>query len=226
MSIPIIPAVIIGGVAYVAVTQGFVPGPGPTRNTSPSGGVTVGQAIDSRPSIPATTGQVRIASRLQSMRAPGALGADNLGIASAYPSDARVDLELQSKLDAIEAAAKKAYDDADDVARSKAAETLNGELKLNPKLTGNEDWKTISAVVGGATGAAAGVALCGPVCGKVGALCGAYLGAKIHELVAKYGDDLKAWLDDKWSNALNTHTTEELIVIRDAELASYLSNPF
>lgn len=114
-------------------------------------------------------------------------------------SQVNSDPVLQQKLDQVEALAKKTYEDANAVAKAAAADKLNKELKLDPPLTGHEDWKTVCAVVAAAAGAAAGGALCGPICAKVGALCGAYLGAKLGDLLAKNYDDLKDWLEGKWS---------------------------
>ncbi len=110
------------------------------------------------------------------------------------------DPALQQKLDALEAAAKKAFNDANEVAKAKAAEYLNKELKLDPPLTGHEDWEAVSAVVAGAAGAAAGTALCGPVCGKLGAMAGAYLGTEIGEWLGKAWPEIEEWLDDTWSD--------------------------
>lgn len=210
MTSAIIPAIIVGGVVYTATQTGTSspPGPAPGYGT----GAYPGNPIPGSGSAPGVVG----ATTQNPVRRPAGtkaviqLGASTLSNAlgigaatqktSAWQSPANYDPELQKKFDLIEAAAKKNFEDANEVAKAKAAETLNKELKLDPPLTGHEDWKTVSAVVGGATGGAVGAAIAGPIGAKLGALVGAYLGVKLEELIEKNWDDLEDWIGDKWGD--------------------------
>lgn len=199
-----LPIAIIGGVTYALTRQddaatapngGAAPVGGPT-NYSPSGrtqpGATVGQVSAVR--VSATKYQIK------NMPSRTMLGAAPTNKATGWPSDLNIDPELKKKLDLIEAAAHKAFDDANEVAKAQAAETLNKELKLDPPLTGHEDWKTVGAVAGGAVGGIVGGYFGGPLGAKLGALVGAYLGTKLADLLAKNWDELKSWVSDKWGD--------------------------
>lgn len=205
MTLPILPAVVIGGATYVAVNGAGAPEPsGPVRPPAPLPGQTVNQTVARNPSVPYTP--VTVSRRILALQATARPTAGSIAF-SDPPSNpigpggnAPVDPELQKKLDAIESAAAKAYSDMDEVARAEAVDRLNKDLELDPPIDYGSDWKTISAAAGGAAGAAAGAAVCGPICGKVGALAGAYLGAEIHDLIAKNWDELEAWIGDKWGD--------------------------
>lgn len=204
---PIVPAVIIGGVAYVA-TQGDGDPKEGTRPTAPLPGQTLEQVAAGtvRKSTTATYTPVTVSRRIYQLQATARPQASSVAFAydpskpagpgGGYP----VDPELQKKLDEIEAAAEKAYNDMDEVARAEAVDKMNKELELDPPLEYGADWKTISAAAGGYAGAAAGTAICGPVCGKIGAMAGAYLGVQLEELIAKNWDELEAWIKDKWGD--------------------------
>ena len=192
MALPILPIVIIGGVAYTLV-----------------------EATSDEAESPPTTGPVRAPQRLADVQArlPSIIRTSGLmkrvngfGIAATSPTNKTVDPELQKKLDAIEAAAAKAYEDMSDVAKVEAISTLN-ELAGYEVLPLDADlsWEVISGAIGGATGFAAGNYLCGPVCGKVGAMAGAYLATELKELIDQDMEELKDWLNKKvWGNIKDT----------------------
>lgn len=75
-------------------------------------------------------------------------------------------------------------------AKVAGAAILNEKLKLNPPLSGKEDYKALSARVGGAVGGAAAGAVCAYFsAGAAAPLCamgGAYLGTKLGPVVAEY----------------------------------------
>lgn len=167
----LVPVLGVGGavVAYQAVATPAKP-PGPTQYTTPSPGSSPpAPPRYTPPGGPAHTnkfllGSVSTAPAIKTTTWNyGAPGSSN-----------NIDPSLRAKLDAAMAYAKKQFENANEVAKAKAADALNKEFKLDPKLTGHEDWDTISAVVGGATGAALGAAIGGPFGAKVGALLGAY----------------------------------------------------
>ncbi len=90
-----------------------------------------------------------------------------------------------------------------DVAKVEAAEILNRELKLDPPLTGHEDWDETARRAGKATGATVGAAACvasgyaaaaAPICGLVGA----YLGEKLGPLLKKTYPEVRDWCEDRW----------------------------
>ncbi len=204
MSLPIVPAVVIGGVAYVAVTGAADAAPGVVRPPAPLPGQTVGQAVGRNPNVQYTP--VNVSRRTMAFVAAVRPSAGSIAFGDPLSNPigpgggAPVDPLLQKKLDEIEAAAAKVYSDMDEVARAEAVDKINKELKLEPPIEYGSDWKTITSAAAGAAGAAAGAAVCGPICGKVGALAGAYLGAEIHDLVAKNWDELESWISDKWGD--------------------------
>ncbi len=124
-------------------------------------------------------------------------------VQSAYPGADTIDPELQKKLDYFKAQAQKNFEDMDAVARAEAAEYLNKELKLDPPLTGHEDWDETAARTGKAAGAVVGAAACAatgygaavaPICGLVGA----YLGEKLGPLLKKTWPEVKEWCENRW----------------------------
>lgn len=214
MSSALVPAVIVGGVAYVATRPkgppaqptshpGYGPGAYPGQPTVGAGNAPGVLAVSAQnPIPPGYRGKVQF-----SPSATAAILGMRTGSAAPRPqtvwnygNDQNLDPSLKAKFDEIEAAAQKAYNDANEVAKAKAADALNKELKLDPPLTGHEDWKTVSAVVGGATGGAIGGAIGGPLGAKLGALAGAYLGVKLEELIEKNLDEIKEWISDKWGD--------------------------
>lgn len=205
MSVPIVPLVMVGGAAYALHAYGdgdVVPPTGkapvlgfgagmtqPLKN--PDGSIKSGQKI--------TFTSGALAGIKQSLSAT-ALGTKPTGVATSWDSPMNIDPELKKKLDEVEAYAQKAFNDANEVAKAKAAVALNEGLKLDPPLTGHEDWKTVASVVGGATGGAIGGYIGGPWGAKIGALAGAYLGVKLADLIDKNWEEVKAWLSDKWGD--------------------------
>jgi hypothetical protein len=206
MSSALIPVVIVGGAGAYALTRGGTSTAAP--QTPPKYGLAAfpGQPIPSAgaaPGVVATYGNAAVPGRKIQLGAATLHSIGALGAApkiTAWSSPANIDPQLQAKFDQIEAAAQKAYNDANEVAKAKAAEALNKDLKLDPPLTGHEDWKTVSAVVGGATGGAIGAAIGGPIGAKIGALAGAYLGVKLEDLIEKNLDEIKAWVSDTWGD--------------------------
>lgn len=185
-----------GGVAYVATrAPASVPPPGDTTQKAPDSGSTLVQQI-----APAKTGRRRAPI---SMRARiGAVSAFATSSQTSY-GGSTVDPEERQKLEQLEAAAEAKFNRLTAEAKAEAAKKLNEQLNLSPPLKGNEDWKTIASVVGGAAGAAAGTYVCGPLCGKVGALVGAYLGAELADLMDKGYDELKSWIASQWDDAVD-----------------------
>lgn len=204
----ILPAVVIGGITYTLVKQSSDPiAPvGAATQYSPSYGTTLDQQLAGvKTAPPPPSGTVKATGSLTSkLRMVNAVSVNPLGPKGNWTSHnempANIDPELTKKLAELERYAEQQFNNMDEVARGKAADYLNKELKLDPPLTGHEDWHTVAAVAGGAAGAAAGTALCGPLCGKVGAMVGAYLGGKIEDYIEKNYDDMKAWLKSKWGD--------------------------
>jgi hypothetical protein len=195
-----LPIVVVGGVAY-ALTR--VDGQGSVQSGSPnySGAAFPGQPLAGSKSAPSANGlATQPTSTAARIKATYGFTSTDRYTTWDQVTWQNVDPEFAAKAAQIEAATKKAYEDANEVAKAKAAETLNKELKLDPPLNGHEDWKTISAVVGGATGGAIGGAIGGPIGAKLGALCGAYLGVKLEELISKNLDEIEAWIGDKWGD--------------------------
>jgi hypothetical protein len=196
-----LPIAIIGGVTYALTRQDADPSAPP----APVGGPTrYGASGTAQPGATvAQVSAVRISPtkyQIKNMPSRTLLGAAPTQKATGWATDINIDPELQKKLALIEAAAHKAFDDANEVAHAQAAETLNKELKLDPPLTGHEDWKTVGAVAGGAVGGVVGAYFGGPLGAKIGALVGAYLGTKLADLLAKNWDELKSWVSDKWGD--------------------------
>lgn len=205
---PALPLIVIGGGAFAyAKFNEAAPAlpPGPPQYP-PSSGVTVGQAINPVPTPAYPAGEIvggkyypngyKTGGKPKAQAIAGTAAA-HVGIGFSGGSSQSTDPATQAKLDAIKAAIKKTYDDMNEVAKAKAAEALNKELKLNPPLTGHESWAETSAAVAGVAGAAVGTALCGPVCGALGSMAAAYLGAKLGDLLSKHWDELTDWLDSE-----------------------------
>jgi len=112
-----------------------------------------------------------------------------------------IDPEVQKKLDQAKAYLEEQWKNADEVAKAKAADKLNKELKLDPPLTGHETWGEMWAVVAGAAGTAAcaatgyGAAVA-PLCGIVSA----WLGQKLGDWMEKKWPAIKAWAAEKWGD--------------------------
>ncbi len=200
MSLPVVPIVVIGGAAY-ALTQMDSTVPGAATQGPLTHPTTAAQHAASRPALASFSS---VAKRF------GATGA-----AFTSPTNQSPDPELQKKLDEIEAAAKKAYDDMDDVAKVEAIDKMNQNLGTNLPLDADLSWGDISMAAYGAAGAAAGTAVCGPICGKIGALCAVYLGEKLNDLIAKNWDDLKSYMKKKW-NYVSDAVTDAAEDVADA----------
>lgn len=223
----LVPIVIIGGVAYTLV--GGVARPAPP---------TSGPLTD-----PATVAAKTKYAIAQSIRISGATRVTGGGITFSEPTNKAIDPELQKKLDAIEAECRKQYDNASDVAKVEAIDSINQNLGTDLPLDSDLSWEAISMAAYGAAGAAAGAYVCGPVCGKVGALAAAYLGAKLNDLLAKTYDELtkdlvggeqsitsyrnsyEAWKKSRLANG-KTATDQEWQAFRDARGAEVFESDF
>jgi hypothetical protein len=195
MTSALLPAVIVGGIAYELVESQSNPIP-PQSHPGYTGAAYPGQPLGTTTQIagmsPIIKGLIS-SSRQYFISNPTARQ-------TAWPSDGNLDPQIKAKLDTVEAAAQKAFNDANEVAKAKAADQLNKSLKLDPPLNGHEDWETVSAVVGGATGGAIGGAIGGPIGAKLGAMAGAYLGVKLEDLLAKNLDEIEDWVKGKWGD--------------------------
>jgi len=177
---PIVPVVIIGGVAYELTRKdGPVLPPGGAGYVQPNYGSTTGQIVSG------TAGQ------------SGYSWSDFLANGGqAKFGDVPLDPDIQQKADLLQAAAKKAYDGMDYAGRSAAAASLNETLDLPPgqRLNGSDTWQTIASVAGGAAAsagcAAVGLAAAAPLC----AIAGSYLGVKMEDWIAQPIGDAYNWV--------------------------------
>lgn len=180
---PIIPAVIIGGIAYeLAQNVQGVP-PGQTQYGSPIGGATGND-------------------RLTGAGSGGGYSYDPLldnGDQGGFNYDGRYnDPDASHKIDILNAAMEQTYANMSQGAKTAAAGALNQQLQLNPPLNGNETWQTVAKVAGGAAAGAAcnlipGVGTAAsPLC----AMAGAYLGVKLEEWMSAELPALKDWVAD------------------------------
>jgi hypothetical protein len=210
-----------GGIAWVASQgdQAAPRPPGPTRYTTPTAGSTIKQASQGG----ATNGAVIDGGTAKSPWVTLYLGPTSSGaglaaeqkinaasavalMTSVNPSGwgvgtSSVDPEVQKKLDLIKLAAQKTFNDMDAVAKAKAAEKLNKDLKLDPPLTGHETWGETWQVVAGASATAACAAsgygaAAAPLCGIVAA----YLGGLLGDWMQKKWPAIKEWFDSKWGD--------------------------
>jgi uncharacterized protein YcfJ len=197
---PLIPVLAAGGAVAYYVTQADtapatpLPKPGPPKVLNPPSGSTLAIALQMRaqeglPPLPTVQSYKPLT--------PGFVLTTSLQ--SAYTQLSASDPELKKKFDLAERLAEEQFKNMNEVAKAKAADALNKQLKLDPPLTGHEDWKTVASVVGATAGAAAGAWIGGPVGAKIGALVGAYLGVKIEDFVEKNWDEVQAWAKGKWS---------------------------
>lgn len=160
MSSVVVPAIIIGGVAYYGLThsQPAMP-PGPMGYGPPN----------------ASTGYVGSGGYPIPGWDPQAGYYDNIP-----PGTSQA-------IDSMLSSARAAYQTMSVSARAEAADRLNQDLALDPPLTGNEDWETVARVAGGAVGAGACNAIPGigtaasPLC----AIAGAYLGVKLEDWLSQ-----------------------------------------
>jgi hypothetical protein len=177
----LIPAVVIGGVTYVAMGKSDAGGP-PVGYPiiSPNSGSPLGNPGQLGPGYGYDYG----------LDNGGQAGFGNVGGRPVQP-------DLQAKIDLMmNVAARQAYGAMTGAARMAAADQLNKELQLDPPLRGNETWDDIARVAGGAVGGAActafGAASVAPLC----AIAGAYLGVKLEDWVASGWDQLERWMGD------------------------------
>lgn len=167
---PLIPAVIVGGVAYELAQNASAATP-PGRTSYATDGPN-GYSHD--PAL------------------------DNGGQAGFNYDGRSIDPDAGHKLDMLSSAMEQTYNNMSQTAKSAAAGQLNQSLGLNPPLKGDETWETVAKVAGSAGGAAAcslipgvGVAVA-PLC----AMAGAYLGVKLEEWMSTALPDLKNWVSD------------------------------
>jgi hypothetical protein len=118
-----------------------------------------------------------------------------------------IDLEMQKKLDLLEAYMKQQFLNAEDVARAAMIDKLNKELKLDPpldtRIRGEEGWKLASAAAGAAGGSAVGNYFCGAPCGKIGAMAGAWLGEKLGPYLQKGYEECKEWCKEVYGDIVD-----------------------
>ncbi len=200
-----VPAIIVGGVLYLATKDGGYTPPRPTGIPySPSPG------SPTNPTNPASQqGQTYGNPKLTNLA--NILAGQQVTNYAGYQPDRSnwpkpgIDPALQQKLDVVQQAAQEKFNSMSSAAKTEAAQYLNKELNIQPPLKGDETWEVISKAVGSAAGAAggtiAGTKICGPSCGKVGAMAGAYLGEKAGEWLHKELPELKDWLKTKLGNA-------------------------
>lgn len=210
MALPIVPLVVIGGVAYVATRPADgTPKMSPPVATSSGAhpGASVKPAVFSglltlaaptrRPGHVAVSGG--LATRISTAVAPAPTLTTTNQPGYGNGVNGQVDPNLQAALDAAAKKAQDAFDNMSDVEKQRAADTLNDQLKLDPPLNGKEDWKEINKVcetaAGGIAGAAIGAAIGGPIGAKIGALFGAYVGGVLADFVNDYA--AKAYNDVK-----------------------------
>lgn len=197
----IVPIVVIGGVAYTLTQQSpevvIPPTTGPVTNR-----ISEAQLAASLPNIARTSARLK--------RFVGG------GTAFTSPTNTSPDPELQKKLDEIEAAAKKSFDDMSDVAKVEAIDKLNQNLGTDLPLDADLSWESISMAAYGAAGAAAGAAVCGPICGKIGALCAVYIGAKLNDLIAKNYEEVKEWLQENVWGGIKDAAEDAYDAVSDA----------
>lgn len=184
---PIIPVVVIGGVAYELTRKdGPILPPGSTGYVQPNYGSTTGQIVTG------TAGQ------------SGYSWSDFLANGGqAQFGDTPLDPDIQQKADLLQQAAKAAYDKMDYAARSAAAASLNQTLGLtgtSKALNGNDTWKTVASIAGGAAAsagcAAVGLAAAAPLC----AIAGSYLGVKMEDWIAQPLGDAYNWVSSNISD--------------------------
>ncbi len=186
MSLPIIPAVVVSGVVYVAATSQTAKKPLPKNPYAPPPGATVQQIRN-----------LRASSKLFGIYKPdpkkggGPLALDPTLKMGSQPPPGGNDPATQAALDAAYAAAKAKFDTLDDDAKATAAGEINKQFNLTanstpPALTADQStsWETVASVAGAAAGAAVGGYIGGPFGAKVGALLGAYLGVKLEDWLA------------------------------------------
>jgi hypothetical protein len=220
MSLGLVPVLVAGGgVAYVA-TQGTQPAasqPGPTQY-SPVSGATTSQIIGLAPTAPPSSPTAPVvpvssnASRLARWAQSGAAQRASTIFTTAasgptvnWPPGVELDPELQAAFDFLEEKAKEAFDDMDEVAKSKAAVAINEYMeklgvKMDPPLNGLEDWRTIAIATNTAAGAVIGGYYGGPVGAQIGALVGAYTGRYITDWHDKGYKKVKEWWDSGYTD--------------------------
>lgn len=200
-------ALLLGGgaVAAVALTKGQTPDQQPEVSLAAQVAVKPTLGYGSMPGATITQlTKTGVIGRLQSIKgglstAPATTATlVNVQGVSSTSSGTQSGTLTQEQLDVIATYGKAAYDNMSADAKTAAAKALSKELKLDPPLTGDEDWDAIAKIAGGAAGAAAfswapGGVVWGPI-------VGAYFGVKIEEFFNKSGDEIKNWFRSRWSD--------------------------
>jgi hypothetical protein len=203
MALPLL--LVAGGAAGAAVVVAKSTSPTPTQVTS-TGGVkgtgasAPGSAItDQLTSIGVVSiGSSSVSTLKSRYSALTQVVATPLSTSDRAPNTSPVDAALQQKFDTIDQYGNAAYDKLSADAKKAGAAALSKALDLNPPLSGDEDWKTIAKIAGGAAGVAAfGWAPGGAVWGPI---VGSYLGVKLEELLSKDVDGIKNWFKGRWAD--------------------------
>ena len=192
MSNPIVPAVVIGGVVYIATKPAGPPeGPGDTAYGASRDGATTG---DITAGAPNGGGGYGYGSTV-----------DDSGQGAFNTGGRPVDPDVRQKVDLLNVAMEKAYSGMSSAAKSAAADTLNRNLNLDPPMTGNETWDQVARIAGGAVAAAGCSAIPGigvaaaPLC----SMAGAYLGVKLEQWIQSPLKDLGNWIEDNVGGAID-----------------------
>jgi hypothetical protein len=187
MSDVLLPVVVIGGTVYTLSklpSSGTVTNGGQTCYVAPIGGSTMNDVTRSA------------GCNGGGYTYNGCLDDSQYGAASfRAQGGTSCDPQQQQKIDMLNTAMESRYNNMDSVARALAAKELNDQL--GTKLTGNETWQQVGAIVGGVAGTAAcsyvGLeAFAGALC----AMAGSYLGVKLEDWISTGLDDLSSWISD------------------------------
>lgn len=219
MTIPIVPAVVIGGVVYYASTHKTG-----APDTAPPGAPPPGQTVEQ------TLKQQKAARRALTVGAAvapygnGALSLDPQQKQTTQPGSGSVDPGLQKVADAAIAKMKADFEAMDEKTKCAAVDKINaavkkhndvankGEVKKGetaetawnlPPLDCDANWKEIAQAIGAAAGGAGAKAGCDAVglvgvadfvCAPIGAAFGAICGGKIEEWASNLSwDDFEFW---------------------------------
>lgn len=202
----VLPFLLIPGAAIAVASNGATPNQSAPPNVAPNGGVKtstpsrgslVGDALKGGVvvGVSPTTKLSALKSRL------GLVGLTSVQAGVLQSSSPSVDAATQEILDTVDAYGEAAYNNMSKDAKKAGAKALSDTLKLDPPLSGDEDWETIAKIAGGAAGAAAfGWAPGGAVWGPI---VGAYFGVKLEVFLSGSADDVKKWFKSRWSQIEN-----------------------